>query len=210
MKRATASFGPRNKCETNGEEGGKRRKRGTYRRMLQKFIKKNCKYIVYLYTKRAQSQNNRTISIPLNYFRLETGTYLFDRLISVNILSLAALSTTFYFSIYHASKRVIVSIVRHFVRKKRKTFSSRKKKKKKNRQRERERNKEDDDQIVHSTDSILFSDDDSSQFHRGIRVSSRRTRDGKWSEMAGVGHRTPKINALVGTLVVGARQEATL
>lgn len=139
MKRATALFGPRNKCETNGEEGGKRRKRGTYRRMLQKFIKKNCKYIVYLYTKRAQSQNNRTISIPLNYFRLETGTYLFDRLISVNILSLAALSTTFYFSIYHASKRVIVSIVRHFVRKKRKTFSSRKKKKKKNRQRERER-----------------------------------------------------------------------
>lgn len=89
-------------------------------------------------------------------------------------------------------------------------FFEEEKEKEKQTERERGGNKEDDDQIVHSTDSILFSDDDSSQFHRGIRVSSRRTRDGKWSEMAGVGHRTPKINALVGTLVVGARQEATL
>lgn len=177
MKRATASFRPhcRNKCETNGEEGGKRR-------MFSKIYREKLQvYHIYIYE---QFAFNETRFI-LDWFHLQIE----NRYVPVqplNILSFAALSTTLLslFSIFlysiitlqndQASNCLDSSNI-SFVRKENLSFPSRRKRKRET-EREQQRGRWSNctlDSIQSYFWTMIHRD---SIEHRGIRVSSRRTR----------------------------------
>lgn len=163
-------------------------------------------YHIYIYE---QFAFNETRFI-LDWFHLQIE----NRYVPVqplNILSFAELSTTLLslFSIFlysiitlqndQASNCLDSSNI-SFVRKKNLPFPSRRKRK---RETERESNKEDDDQIVHSTRFNLIFGRWFIAIPSSIEESASRPVERGWKMVgrAGVGHRTPKINAtLVATL----------
>lgn len=150
---------------------------------FQKFIEKNCKYIIYIYTYE-QFAFNETRFI-LDWFHLQIE----NRYVPVqplNILSFAALSTTLLsiFSIFlysiitlqndQASNCLDSSNI-SFVRKENLPFPSRRKRKRET-EREQQRGRWSNctlDSIQSYFWTMIHRD---SIEHRGIRVSSRRTR----------------------------------